>query len=105
LASSAWVAIPGISWPGRDRVLHPGHLREVGLAGLPPRLEPAAHLADLGELPGLDVEREQPYRRVRAVVPHHLGHLHGLVVVGGHVPGEAGVDRVDGGRPVGSRCR
>ena len=87
---------------------HPGHQRAVGRAdgvahplhGRPlrtlrpvPRLQPAQHHAPLVGLGVDDVVREPAHVLVVGAVPHQERHLHRLLVVDRHVPGEPHVGR------------
>ena len=100
LAISSRVAMPGMRLLTQRAlpVGHPGH-RRLGAVGVQaPVLEPGLHHADLALLGDRDVAAERAdLGQGRLLVRDHA-HLDRLRVVGGHVPGEAGVGRVVAGR-------
>jgi hypothetical protein len=81
---------------------HPLHVARAGggEARLDPHREPAGHLARLGQLRRLDVERDALQGAVGRAVALDAGHGHGLEVVDTHVLREADVNRRRAGRHV-----
>ena len=75
------------------RMAHPSHGRPGCGRGHTPGIEPPVHAPDLRLLGQGDVRGEQAKGRVVSAVAQDLGHLHRLLVVHPHVPGEP-----DGGR-------